>query len=292
MPTPVSATAIITYWPGSTGSGSGVDIGLVEVAVGGLDRDLAAVRHGVAGIEREIEQRVFELVGIGEGAPQPAGQHGFERHRFAERAAQEIAGAGDELVGVDDLRLERLLAREGEQPAGQGGGALRALQRHLLGARHARRPRPTAADSGSCRPIMSRPPSTTVSRLLKSCATPPVSWPTASIFCAWRSDSSTLLRASYSASSARVRSLTASSSVSVKLRSCDQFALSVGDVDADADDADGLSCLVVESQAPRLDPAQLAVARPDDAELELEFARFRLQRRVAIVSRSRVRSSR
>ena len=25
-----------------------------------------------------------------------------------------------------------------------------------------------------------------VSRLLKSCATPPVSWPTASIFCAWR----------------------------------------------------------------------------------------------------------
>ncbi|KRC17935.1 hypothetical protein ASE31_28480 [Acidovorax sp. Root217] len=28
------------------------------------------------------------------------------------------------------------------------------------------------------------------SRLLKSCAMPPVSWPTASIFCAWRSASS------------------------------------------------------------------------------------------------------
>ena len=34
--------------------------------------------------------------------------------------------------------LERLLAREGEQPAGQRGGALRALQRHLLGARDPR----------------------------------------------------------------------------------------------------------------------------------------------------------
>ena len=31
----------------------------------------------------------------------------------------------------------------------------------------------------------------TVSRLLKSCAIPPVSWPTASIFCDWRSWSPT-----------------------------------------------------------------------------------------------------
>ena len=48
MPTPVSVTAIMTYWPASTGSASGVDIGFVEVAVGGLDRELAAIRHGVA----------------------------------------------------------------------------------------------------------------------------------------------------------------------------------------------------------------------------------------------------
>ncbi len=33
-----------------------------------------------------------------------------------------------------------------------------------------------------------------VSRLLKSCATPPVNWPTASIFCDWRSASSPLRR--------------------------------------------------------------------------------------------------
>ena len=35
----------------------------------------------------------------------------------------------------------------------------------------------------------SRLPSTAVSRLLKSCATPPVSWPIASIFCDWKSAS-------------------------------------------------------------------------------------------------------
>jgi hypothetical protein len=40
--------------------------------------------------------------------------------------------------------------------------------------------------------ISSSPPMIGVSRLLKSWAMPPVSWPTASIFCAWRSASSAL----------------------------------------------------------------------------------------------------
>ena len=119
---------------------------------------------------------------------------------------------------------------------------------------------------------MSRPPSTMVRRLLKSCATPPVSWPTASIFCAWRSDSSTFLRASFSASSSRVRSLTASSEGFGEIAQLDQLALALGDVDADADDADRLSSVVVERQAPRLDPAQLVVAWPHDPKFELEFA--------------------
>ena len=47
-----------------------------------------------------------------------------------------------------------------------------------------------------------------VSRLLKSCAMPPVSWPTASIFCAWRSASS-------AACSSAVRSSTRCSSMAL-----------------------------------------------------------------------------
>ena len=39
-----------------------------------------------------------------------------------------------------------------------------------------------------------RLPSTAISRLLKSCATPPVSWPIASTFCDWRSCASTRSR--------------------------------------------------------------------------------------------------
>ena len=55
-------------------------------------------------------------------------------------------------------------------------------------------------------------PEMPASRLLKSCARPPVSWPTASIFCAWRSASSVF-------SSSEVRSVTRCSSWSFRVRS-------------------------------------------------------------------------
>src|SRR6185436_8163643 len=56
-----------------------------------------------------------------------------------------------------------------------------------------------------------------------------------------------------------------------ELAQLEHFALALRDVDADADDPDGLSRRVVEGQAPRMDPAQLVVALPYDAELKLEF---------------------
>ncbi|MNO92191.1 hypothetical protein D3C76_837580 [compost metagenome] len=43
----------------------------------------------------------------------------------------------------------------------------------------------TRGSSGRWRCSICRPPMITVSRLLKSCATPPVSWPSDSIFCDW-----------------------------------------------------------------------------------------------------------
>src|SRR5882762_9837577 len=58
-------------------------IGLIEITIRGLDRQLAAIGHGIAGIEGEIEDCVLELIGIGEGAPQAPRQHGFEGYLFA-----------------------------------------------------------------------------------------------------------------------------------------------------------------------------------------------------------------
>ena len=61
----------------------------------------------------------------------------------------------------------------------------------------------------------SRLPITAISRLLKSCATPPVSWPIVSIFCAWRNCSCAFSRAATSFIRSAVRCSTRCSSVAV-----------------------------------------------------------------------------
>ena len=89
--------------------------------------DLAALRHGVAGIHREIEERHLELVCVR--------QHRFENERkmslYPDRCAngplKEIRHPAHELRYVDDLLFELLVSREGEHALGQGRASLRAL---------------------------------------------------------------------------------------------------------------------------------------------------------------------
>ena len=132
MPAPVSMTAIDRYSPGFDLLGESRDVGGVERAIGGLDDETAAARHRVPRVEREIDQRVFELIGIDEGVPDVVGEDRPEHDLLAERPLQEIADAGDQGVGVDRLRSERLPAGERKKPRGQRAGALDALQRQVF----------------------------------------------------------------------------------------------------------------------------------------------------------------
>ena len=199
MPLPVSLTATMTYCPGAISAPVCSDIVLVEMAVGGLDGEPAAVRHRVARIDGEIEDRVLELVRIDRRLPQAAGQHGLDRDGLADRAAEQFRHALHQPVDVDRLHLERMLAREGEQALHQRRGALGGLAANWRASR-ARAPRPSRRRSAR-----SRLPMIAVSRLLKSCAMPPVRRPTASIFCAWRSASSVASRRAISCAQHRVR---------------------------------------------------------------------------------------
>ena len=86
----------------------------------------------------------------------------------------------DDRVDVDDFQFQQLLAAEGQQLPGQSGGAVGGLlDGYALFRAEDGRDR-SLARMTSAYPLM------TISRLLKSCATPPASRPTASIFCAWR----------------------------------------------------------------------------------------------------------
>ncbi len=103
---------------------------MIEHLVGNLDSEPAALRHGVAGIEREIEHRVLHLRGIGEGRPQPAALDGLDGDFFAERPPQHaVDQIGHQPVEIDRTRLQRLAARKGEQMPRQVGPPHRARDR-------------------------------------------------------------------------------------------------------------------------------------------------------------------
>mgnify|MGYP003694586861 CR=1 FL=1 len=93
--------------------------------------------------------------------------------RLAERARQNRAELMQQLAWIDRLRIQTLAPRECQQFARQFRASPDRAQRaaeNLLALRAIGR-----SGSSSC-----RLPEITVSMLLKSCATPPVNWPTAS----------------------------------------------------------------------------------------------------------------
>jgi hypothetical protein len=114
MPEPVSDTEISTYWPAG------------NQHVRRLDRELAAFRHGVARVDREVEDGGLDLVGIGFGLPQARALHSLHGNTLSERPLQQFRETEHQPAGVNRLRLERLPARESQQALGQRGGALRA----------------------------------------------------------------------------------------------------------------------------------------------------------------------
>ena len=100
---------------------------LVEIGVGGLDREPAALGHGVARVDREIDDGVFELVGIDRRLPQTAGQHGLDRDRLADGPPQQFRHVLHQPVDLDGLEFERVLAGIGQEPLHQRRGAVRRL---------------------------------------------------------------------------------------------------------------------------------------------------------------------
>ena len=96
-----------------------------------LDLDRAAIRHRVARIDREIEDRQFELVGVDPRRRQSFRQIKPQRDARPQRALEQIAHALDQRAQIDRHRAQILLARERQQALGQRSAALGALQRAI-----------------------------------------------------------------------------------------------------------------------------------------------------------------
>src|SRR5262249_44900595 len=100
---------------------------VVDADVGRAQREFAAQRHGVARIDREIDDHLFELSDIGLGRPEIAHLRNVERHVLADQAPQQNGEIRERLAEVDHLRAQGLLARERQQLPHQARGAVGVL---------------------------------------------------------------------------------------------------------------------------------------------------------------------
>ncbi len=100
------------------------------------DRQRSPVRHGVARVHGQVQERHLQLVGVGHCGGEVRLDVQLDRHPRPHRARQQVLHAPDQSGHVNGLRLKGLPPREGEQALNQGLGALGGLERpidHPLG---------------------------------------------------------------------------------------------------------------------------------------------------------------
>ena len=97
---------------------------VVDGHVVGVDRQDAAGGHRVAGIDRQVDQDLFDLAGVGEHRPEVEAEGGGQFDVLADGSSQELLDVRDELIEVEHLRLDDLASPEGEELVGQLGRSL------------------------------------------------------------------------------------------------------------------------------------------------------------------------
>ena len=127
------------------------DLRRLELDVGGLDRQRAAVGHRVARVGGEVEDHALHLRAVGLDRREPVAELDRDADVVADDALQHPLHAGDDLVEVDHARVQHLAAAEREKLAGERrrlpGGAGDLLQLLVL-APAAQQDLGVAADHG------------------------------------------------------------------------------------------------------------------------------------------------
>ena len=87
-------------------------------------RDPAAVGHGIARVEAEVEQNLLELGTVGADHAQLFSALKLGRNVLADHTPSKTQCLGDDLVGVKLLDLLHLTPSKGQQLLGEFGGAV------------------------------------------------------------------------------------------------------------------------------------------------------------------------
>ena len=95
------------------------------------DRQPAFAIHGVARIDRHVDQRGLELAGIGVDQAGAARHTGDDLDPRAGQGPDDFAQRLHVFADVEQFGLQRLPAREGQQLSGQFGGAVDGIRNRL-----------------------------------------------------------------------------------------------------------------------------------------------------------------
>ena len=100
---------------------------LVDDDVLGVECQRATAGHRVARVHREIDQNLLDLPGVGEDRPQAGAQGGHELDVLPDGPAQQLLDVARHAAEVHHLGMDDLAAAEGEELAGERGGAVGRL---------------------------------------------------------------------------------------------------------------------------------------------------------------------
>ena len=102
-------------------------VALVELDLGRLDRQLPAVRHRVAGVDREVDQHLLDLARVGSDRAEALLQQVTSSMSSPISRRSILSVSRTTVVQADDARLEHLLAAESQELPRQVGSALAGL---------------------------------------------------------------------------------------------------------------------------------------------------------------------
>ena len=88
-----------------------LDIGSIQREVRRADRqqpDARPAAHRVAAVDREVDDRCLELIGVGDDAPRVRSKRCLDGDAGSKRLSQDVHHLGDQFVGLDRCRIERL----------------------------------------------------------------------------------------------------------------------------------------------------------------------------------------
>jgi hypothetical protein len=98
---------------------------VIERDFTGFNDEAAGFGHGVARVDAQVHDDLFDLGGIGADDGEIGSEIGFDFNTAADDFFQEADGFGDVLIEIDVAGLQNLAAGEGEEPASERGSCQR-----------------------------------------------------------------------------------------------------------------------------------------------------------------------